>query len=96
MRNMGRIATPGKSLTLAWLAASLAVAWFGWAPNLELNARPQASLQAVTDRITYNAGEEVWLRLIVPSPQEFHSLDSYLFTVRYEGEGKPLIEKGWV
>jgi LmbE family N-acetylglucosaminyl deacetylase len=92
MCNKNRIATPGKTLTPAWLAALLAMAWFGWAPSLNLHARPQASLQAVTDRITYNVGEEVWLRIIPPSPQAIHTLDSYLFTVRYEGEGKPLLD----
>ena len=87
MRNKDRIATPGKALT-SWLTALLAVAWFGWAPSLKLIARPQASLQAVTDQITYNVGDEVRLRIISPSPQADQTLDSYLFTVRYEGEGK--------
>jgi LmbE family N-acetylglucosaminyl deacetylase len=92
MCNTSKIVTPQKSLTPVWLAALLAVAWFGWVPSLKLNARPQASLQAVTDRITYNVGEEVWLRIIPPSPQAFHTLDSYHFTVHYEGEGKPLLD----
>jgi LmbE family N-acetylglucosaminyl deacetylase len=90
MYNEGRIATPGKALTGTWLAALFAVAWLGWAPSLDLSARPQASIQAATDQITYNVGEEVWLRIIPPSPQAIHTLDSYLFAVRYEGEGKPL------
>ncbi|MGA3322873.1 MAG: PIG-L family deacetylase [Terriglobia bacterium] len=89
MGNTNRIATRGKVLT-SWLAALLAVAWFGWAPSLRLDGLPQASLQAATDRITYNVGEEVWLRIIPPSPQAVHTLDSYLFSVRYEGEEKPL------
>src|SRR5208283_727299 len=91
MGNTNRIATRGKVLT-SWLAALLAVAWFAWPPSLNLNARPQASLQAATDRITYNVGEEVWLRIIPPSPQAVHTLDSYLFSVRYQGEEKPLLE----
>jgi LmbE family N-acetylglucosaminyl deacetylase len=92
MRNKGRIAIPGKALTPAWLAALLAVAWFGWAPSLNLNARPPASLQAVTERITYNVGEEVWLRMIPSSPQAIRTLGSYLFAVRYEGEEKPVLD----
>ena len=92
MRNAGRIGTPGKTLTPAWLAALLAVAWFGYAPSLNLNARPQASLQAVTEQITYNVGDEVRLRIIPPSPQAIHTLNSFLFTVRYEGEEKPLLD----
>jgi len=92
MRNTGRIAAPGKALTLAWLAALLAVAWSGWAPSLKLNARPQASLQAVTDRIAYNAGDQVRLRIIFPSPQAEQPQVRYLFAVRYAGEAKPVAE----
>jgi LmbE family N-acetylglucosaminyl deacetylase len=92
MRNMGRDATPGKARRQAGLLALLAVVQLAWAPGLNLHARPPASLQAVTDQITYNVGEEVWLRIIPPSPQEIHTLDSYLFTLRYGGEGKPLLD----
>ncbi len=87
MRDTGRIATPGKALTQVWLAALMAVAWCGWAPSLGLNARPQSALQAVTDRITYNVGEPVRLRIISSLPQvepEVH----YHFAVRYAGERK--------
>ena len=65
MRNTGRIATPGKALTPAWLVPLLAVTWLCWAPSLKLDARPPASLQAVTDRITYNVGDQVRLRIIL-------------------------------
>ena len=72
MRNMGRFTTPGNA---PWRAAALlALILFGWPPSLRLNARPQASLQAVTDQITYNVGEEVWLRIIPPSQLAVHAL----------------------
>ncbi len=72
-----------------WLVVLLSVAWLAsWPPD----ARPQTSLRAATDRITYNVGEQVWLQIIPPSPEEVRTLDSYLFTVRYEGEGKPLVD----
>ena len=92
MRNVSRIAATEDARTPVRMAVWLAVAWLGCAPGLNLDARPQVSLQAVTDQITYNVGEEVWLRVIPPSPQAIHTLDSYLFTVRYEGEGKPLLD----
>jgi LmbE family N-acetylglucosaminyl deacetylase len=75
-----------------WRVALLAVAWFGGAPGLNLNAHPQATLQAVTNQVTYNVGEEVGLRFVPPSPQAVHSLDGYLFTVRYGGQEKPVRE----
>jgi LmbE family N-acetylglucosaminyl deacetylase len=92
MRYTGRVATPGEALTQAWLAALLAAAWCGWTPSLKLNARPQDSLQAVTDRITYNVGDDVWLRLVFPTPQSAHPLMNYDCTVRYVGDEKPQAE----
>jgi LmbE family N-acetylglucosaminyl deacetylase len=91
MCNAGRIATREKSLT-SGLAVLLAVVWFGWAPSLKLNARPQASLQAVTDQITYNVGDTVGLRIIFPSPQAEQAQVRYFFAVRYVGEDKPVAQ----
>ena len=91
MRNMGRFATSGNA---PWRAAALlALILFGWPASLRLNARPQPSLQAVTDQITYNVGEEVWLRVISPSQPGFHAGDGYLFSVRYQGDIKPLADR---
>jgi LmbE family N-acetylglucosaminyl deacetylase len=72
-------------------AVLLAVAWLGWAPGLNLQARPQASLQAVTDQITYNVGDPVRLRIISPSPQVEPQVH-YRFTVRYPGERKAVAD----
>jgi LmbE family N-acetylglucosaminyl deacetylase len=61
------------------------------ASSLNSSAQPQPALQAVTDRITYNAGDPVRIRIISPSPQvepEVH----YRFAVRYAGEQKPVAE----
>jgi LmbE family N-acetylglucosaminyl deacetylase len=92
MLNTGRIATSGKALAPAWLAALLAMALLGWAPSVKLIARPQTSLQAVTEQITYNIGDQVRLRIIFPSPQAEMTRARYLFAVRYEGEGKAVAD----
>ena len=81
-----------RELQFAVLGALLAVSWVVGPTSSNLNARPQALPLAVTDRITYNAGEEVWIRIVPASPQAVHTLDSYLFAVRYVGEGKPLLD----
>jgi LmbE family N-acetylglucosaminyl deacetylase len=71
----------------------LSVAWVAcWPPCVRLEARPQALLQAATRQITYNVGEPVWLRLIPPPPQVINTLDSYLFTIRFAGEEKPVAD----
>jgi LmbE family N-acetylglucosaminyl deacetylase len=90
MRNTGRIATPGNALTPVWMAVLLAVTWFGWTPSLNLSARPQASLQAVTDQMTYNVGDQIRIRIISPSRQAEQAQARYLFAVRYVSEAKPL------
>jgi len=74
------------------LSGATGLSLFGW-PQSSVSVAPgDGSLRAVTERITYNAGEEVWLRLVPPSPQETHTLDSYLFSVKYAGEDKPVAE----
>ena len=88
MCNTDRIATWGKALT-SWLAALLAVAWLGWASDLNMYTRP---LQAATDQITYNVGDTVLLRIIFPSSQAEQTQARYRFAVRYAGEVKPVVE----
>ena len=88
MRNMSRIAT--LRTVPAWMTVVLAVVWLGCVPNLNLDAHPQASLQAVTDQITYNAGDQVLLRVIFPSPQVEQTQAGYRFDVRYEEEERPV------
>lgn len=87
-----RRANPPGAHVLVLLGTLLAATLVVWAPSLRLNALPQASPEAVTDRVTYNAGEQVALRLILPSPQEMRTLNSYLFSVRFAGDEKPLAE----
>ncbi len=91
MPNIKTISTPGKPRNLSQLAALLVVALFGFVPGFNLGARPQAAFQAVTDRITYNAGDPVRLRIVSPLPPE-QSQVRYSFTVRYLGDDKPLAE----
>ena len=90
MRNTSRIATSGKALAPAWLAALLAVAWSGWASDLNMYTRP---LQAATDQITYNVGDTVRLRIFRSFPPEMHPLDCYFFTVRFEGDKEPVADR---
>jgi LmbE family N-acetylglucosaminyl deacetylase len=78
---------------LALLGTLLAVSWVVWLPSLSVDASPQASLRAVSDRITYNVGEQVWLRLIPATPQEMDTQDKYLFSVRYAGDEKPVARR---
>ncbi|HXW16258.1 MAG TPA: PIG-L family deacetylase [Terriglobia bacterium] len=93
MRNTSRIATLGKSLTPSWLAVLLAMILLGWLSSSKLNARPQISPQAVTDQITYNAGDPVRLRIIFPSSPAEQAQVRYLFAVRYGGEAKPVADR---
>jgi len=91
-RTTYRSANPQKALAFALLSTLLAVSWVVWPPSTKLNARPRKSLQAVTERITYNVGDEVWLKIVFPSPEDVHTLDSFLLTVRFAGEEKPLLD----
>jgi len=84
--------TAKQALALGLMSALLAVGGFVGLPSSRLNARPQASLQAVTDQITYNVGEEVRLRIISPPPQEQSAQIRYHFTVRYAGDAKPVAD----
>jgi LmbE family N-acetylglucosaminyl deacetylase len=86
-RSTYRGVSPGKALAFLGM---LAVSWAIWPPSLGLDASPQASLRAVTERITYNVGEQVWLRFIPASPQEIDARDRDVFSVRYAGDEKPV------
>ena len=84
--------TAKPALALGLMSALLAVCVFVGLPGLDLNARPQASLQAVTDQITYNVGDQVRIRIISPTPQEAREQIRSQFTVRYAGDAKPVAE----
>jgi LmbE family N-acetylglucosaminyl deacetylase len=88
MRNNRRFASPGRARIALWLAAYVSAAWLGLAPGWKLAAHPQASPQAVTDRITYNIGEQVMVRIVFSSEPAAPTRARYLFTVRYAGEAK--------
>ena len=79
-------------LPFALLITSLGLIVAGVPAGSWVNARPQAWFQAVTERMTYNAGEEVWLRIVSPSPPAVPALDSFRFTIRYVGDDKPVAE----
>jgi LmbE family N-acetylglucosaminyl deacetylase len=93
MRSVGRSANRKRALAPALLVTLLSLAWVaGWPPGSKLDARPLGSLQAVTEQPTYAVGDEVWLKIIFPTPEDVHTLDSFLFTLRFAGEQKPLLE----
>jgi len=94
-RSTYRSANPQKALALALLSTLLAVSWVVWPPSSKLNARPQTSLQAVTDQTTYNVGSEVRLRIVLPTSHELTlaPLDVVAF-VRYAGEDRPVNKDG--
>lgn len=60
---------------------------------MNLHARSRTSLQAITDQITYNVGDPIWLRIVSPSPPGRGTLDSYFFTVRFEGDKEPVADR---
>ena len=62
-------------------------------PPTKADDPPQNSPKAVTRQITYNAGEAVWLRLILPASQPASSLNAYRFTIRFAGDDKPLVDQ---
>jgi LmbE family N-acetylglucosaminyl deacetylase len=95
MRCTYRSANREKVLALAVLITLLGVSWVVWPPSPRLNAHPQTSLQAVTDRTTYNVDSEVRLQVLPPESQELTSapLDVVAF-VRYAGEDQPVNKEG--
>jgi LmbE family N-acetylglucosaminyl deacetylase len=69
----------------------LAVACLVLAPISGMSADSQTTVEAVTDRITYNVGDPVQLRIIYASARadgEVH----YRFAVRYAGDTKPVAD----
>src|SRR5208282_4294785 len=91
-RTVCRWLNPRKPLALLPLTVLLVVSWFELPPQLNLNAGPQASPQAVTDAITYNVGDQVRVRIVFPSSQTEHAQTRYVFAVRYAGETKPVAD----
>ncbi|MFB3921176.1 MAG: PIG-L family deacetylase [Terriglobia bacterium] len=74
---------------------SLAASWVISAVTLSIAvspARGQAGFQVVTDKISYNVGETVRVR-VIPSPgEETRPLTDVDVTVRYLGDSKPVLE----
>ena len=68
------------------LASTLLVLWMVPAAK----AQAPTSFQAATDRIIYNVGEQVKLRMVSPSPESDHP--GYLFSVSYAGDTKPVAD----
>ena len=89
MRDRIKFTASRKAPLATWLATFLALAWSAWAPNRVLIAAPQASLQAVTDRLTYNVGDSVRLK-VISEQQSLQTQQHCLFTVRFAGEEKPV------
>src|SRR5579862_1200950 len=77
---------------LACLVALLLVAWVGWMPGLRLDGQPQSSIQVVTNQITYNAGDPVRVKLMLPTPPADSARIRYVFSIRYRGDEKPVAE----
>lgn len=51
---------------------------------------PSTAPKAMTRQVTYNAGDAVWLRVVLPTAQAASALDSYRFTIRFAGDDKPV------
>ena len=84
-----RSANAQRTLALTLLSTLLAVSWVVCPARLKLNAAPQTALQAITDRVTYNAGDQVWVRIVSPAQGD---PTQARFTVRYAGDAKPVAE----
>jgi len=65
----------------------------GGTSGLMRGAEPPARIQAVTDRLTYNAGGRVRLRIVSPLVEEQRTRASYVFSIRFAGEQKPIIDR---
>ncbi len=88
--NQREIPAPGKS-GAAWIPVFLIAACLTCAPGVVIGAPPQANLQAATDRITYNVGDAVQLRIISEAAQDGSGVH-YRFAVRFAGETKPVAD----
>lgn len=56
-------------------------------------AWPQASVQVVTDKVSYNVGEAVRVRIVPSAPKDTSSGTDHFLTIRYAGETKPVSER---
>jgi LmbE family N-acetylglucosaminyl deacetylase len=70
-------------------AALSVLALLSLLPSTHILARPQETFQAVTDRITYNAGEIVRVKIASTAASE-SAYRSYRFNIRYMGDAKPV------
>ncbi len=86
-----RAANPQKVLALVLLSTLTGIGLVS-PPILRPAANPEAQPQAVTDRVTYNTGDQVRLKIISPQPTSATQAH-YLFTVRYVGEAKPVADR---
>jgi len=56
-------------------------------------AWPQTAWQVVTDKISYNAGEPVRVRIVAASSKEASAAPDFDVTIRYAGETKPWVDR---
>ena len=78
-----------RGASLAVRSMMLAVAALFWI----CPAWPQASVHVVTDKVSYNVGETVRVRIVPSAPQESSSGSDPFLTIRYAGETKPVWER---
>jgi len=91
---------PGASCRLGVILLIGAIVCAGAGAQREGNPPAAASgkalsaprIQAVTDRATYNVGDEVRLRLVPAGTQEARPRPDYRFTVRFAGEAAPVAD----
>src|ERR1017187_2005037 len=93
MRKTIRITAPCKAPMLTCWAVCLVLSWCSCSLGQESKAGGQALFQAVTDRITYNAGDQVHLKIIFLSPHAQQTQLPYRFTERYAGEEKSVAKE---
>ncbi len=93
MSKFSKIAIPEKFGKLRSPAIFTALALLTLLPSTLLSARPQETFQAVTDRITYNAGEIVRIKIVVTAGANSEAAyGTYRFNIRYLGTAKPVAE----
>ncbi len=85
-----RFPSPTNRPLYAPLIALLTAVGLTCVSGLKLKAQMLPALEAATDRTTYNAGDSVQLRLILPGPQKERSKFTYTFAIRYAGDDKPV------
>ena len=71
-------------LTSLWVAALMLAVVPVWAGQ---------GIEAATDRTTYNIGSEVHLKIAFPPGADVLPASSFVASVRYGGESKPLVDQ---